>query len=224
MEISTGPLLPGLILKSAWGRAAVRSLGWGRAEAVARVCLPLLRPGDRLLDVGAGTGQIARRLRSRGFTVQTCDIVDLSCYRDMPPLLFDGRRLPNPEGSFDVGLLLFVLHHASDPRALLAEVARVASRVVVFEDLHVSPGNDRRRGLIDAVLTGERGSTAPGPRSDAEWKSVFGRQGLRLLSARHTSLFPCFHQAVYLLEARDRIPSTADPGNGESGGAGRPPR
>jgi len=201
VETKGAPLLPQMVLRTALGRGSVRALGWGRAEAVARFCLPFLRSTDRVLDLGAGTGQIARRLQSRVSSVRTCDVVDLSCYPGMSPPLFDGRRLPYPDASFDVVLMLFVLHHATDPKSLLVEAARVAARVVVFEDLHISPGNDRRRGLIDAVLNGERGSAVPGPRSESEWLSLFARRGLALLAARRTSLFPFFHQAVYLLDA-----------------------
>jgi len=195
------PLLPEMVLRTALGRGSVRALGWGRAEAVARLCLPFLRPTDRVLDLGSGTGQIARRLQSRVSSVRTCDVVDLSCYPDMSPLLFDGRHLPYPDASFDVVMMLFALHHATDPKSLLVEAARVAARVVVFEDLHISRGNDRRRGLIDALLNGGWDSAVPGPRSEAEWLSLFAHQGFALLSARRTSLFPFFHQTVYLLDA-----------------------
>ena len=201
MQTKRAPLLPRMVLGTALGRGSVRALGWGRAEAVARLCLPFIRPSDRVLDIGSGTGQVARRLRHRVSSVRTCDVVDLGCYPDTPPLLFDGRRLPYADASFDVALLLFVLHHAIDPRSVLAEASRVAGRVVVFEDLHVSPGNDRRRGLVDAVLNGERGAPVPGPRGEAEWLSLFAHRGLTLLSARRTSLFPGFHQAVYFLDA-----------------------
>ncbi len=201
MQTKGAPLLPRMVLGTALGRGSVRTLGWGRAEAVARLCLPFLRPSDRVLDIGSGTGQVARRMRHRVSSVRTCDVADLGCYPDTPPLLFDGRRLPYADASFDVALLLFVLHHAVDPRSLLAEASRLAARVVVFEDLHISPGNDRRRGLIDAVLNGARGSASPGPRREAEWLPLFAHRGLTLLCARGTSLFPCFHQAIYLLDA-----------------------
>src|SRR5262249_62355237 len=45
--------------------------------------------------------------------------------------LYDGRRLPLPADTYDLGLLSHVLEHVPDPAALLAEVARVCRAVLV---------------------------------------------------------------------------------------------
>src|SRR5207253_11029534 len=50
-----------------------------------------------------------------------------------------GRRLPFPDNSFDVVLLIVVLRHAEAARAVLEEARRVCRRhVIVFEDVNLT--------------------------------------------------------------------------------------
>jgi len=67
--------------------------------------------------------------------------VDVEDYNRTPLelTLFDGRELPFADASFDIVLLLFVLHHAEDARAVLREATRVCRRhVIVFEDVNLT--------------------------------------------------------------------------------------
>jgi SAM-dependent methyltransferase len=76
-------------------------------------------------------------LRDRlGCDVLSLDVVDAN-KTDVPFRLFDGRTLPVGSGGFDVILLLYVLHHATDDAVLLREAKRVLAdqgRVIVAED------------------------------------------------------------------------------------------
>jgi SAM-dependent methyltransferase len=100
---------------------------------------PLVRPGDRVLDIGAGDCRLDLLLKRD----PVCDVVPVDVAdgnrTDLPLTLFNGSRLPFPDDSFDVALLVFVLHHAEDPRAVLTEARRVSRRqVIVFEDVNVT--------------------------------------------------------------------------------------
>jgi len=84
-----------------------------------------LREGARLLDVGAGAGDVALVARERGMAVTAVEIAE----RKRKHLLErgidahgDARDLP--AASFDFARVDGVLEHAADPLALLAGVAR----------------------------------------------------------------------------------------------------
>jgi ubiquinone/menaquinone biosynthesis C-methylase UbiE len=124
------------VLKRYWDRMETR-VYQHRARWAARRLHPLLQPNDRILDIGAGDCRLDELLMKE----QKCEVdsVDVDDYnktsRKLP--LFDGRRLPFEADSFDVVLLIFVLHHAQDARAVLEEARRVCRRhVIVFEDVN----------------------------------------------------------------------------------------
>lgn len=92
-----------------------------------------VRPGDRVLDVGSGTGTLARELTGR-VGVAAVSAVDpsqsfVSATRASIPGI-DVRRataeaLPFPSGVFDAAVSQLVVHFMRDPILGLAEMARV---------------------------------------------------------------------------------------------------
>src|SRR3954453_787670 len=115
--------------------------GWRRATRAALA----LRPGERVLDVGAGTGVSTEELgRSGAFAVGA----DLSLgmlgagrrtRRTVPLVAGDGLRLPFPYASFDAGTISFALRNVVDTAAALGELGRVTrpgGRLVVCEFSH----------------------------------------------------------------------------------------
>ena len=85
------------------------------------------RPGFRILEIGAGTGQQARTMAQRGLTVEAIEIAP-SPYteaRVFPIVDYDGRHIPYPDASFDVVFSSNVLEHVTDPAQLSNEIQRV---------------------------------------------------------------------------------------------------
>jgi SAM-dependent methyltransferase len=85
------------------------------------------RPGARVLEVGAGTGQQAIELARRGFAVEAIELAS-SVYagdRLFPITDYDGRRIPFPDASFDIVFSSSVLEHVPDLTELHAEIRRV---------------------------------------------------------------------------------------------------
>jgi SAM-dependent methyltransferase len=87
----------------------------------------LLRPGARILEVGAGTGRQALDLKARGFDVEAIEIPDSNYKQErlFPITNYDGRHFPFPDASFDIVLSSNVLEHVPDLRALHSEIRRV---------------------------------------------------------------------------------------------------
>jgi len=95
-----------------------------------------LRPGDRLLDVGCGTGTLLGMLAARctGVTLTGVDAdagaVEIAQHKVGPAVTLvegDARDLPFAPGSFDRVVSSLLFHHLTrdDKRAALAAIRRV---------------------------------------------------------------------------------------------------
>jgi demethylmenaquinone methyltransferase / 2-methoxy-6-polyprenyl-1,4-benzoquinol methylase len=110
---------------------------WRRAAAdAARV-----RPGSSALDVACGSGRLTGELarRAPGGRVVGLDFSGRMLARarlEHPLLEFvegDALDLPFADGEFDAATIAFGLRNLADARRGLAEMARVARRLVVLE-------------------------------------------------------------------------------------------
>ena len=86
--------------------------------------------GETALDVAAGGGHVARRLRELGFQVTTLDPAPGM----QADVLAPAEHIPFADASFDTVATRIAPHHFADIRAAVAEMARVARRVVLVED------------------------------------------------------------------------------------------
>ena len=122
-----------------WRRAVVRALD--------------MRPGEKLLDLAAGTGTSTEPLTDAGVLAVPCDF-SLGMLRvgrgrrpDLPFVAGDATRLPFADAVFDAVTISFGLRNVGDTAAALAEMRRVTrhgGRLVVCEFSHPTWGPWRR--------------------------------------------------------------------------------
>jgi demethylmenaquinone methyltransferase/2-methoxy-6-polyprenyl-1,4-benzoquinol methylase len=122
------------------------SLGLHRLWKAFTVSLARIHPGERVLDVASGSGDLARAMAARGAEVCMSDINGAMLARGRDRMADAGRlaaavrcdaeRLPFRAGSFDCVTVGFGLRNMTHKDAALAEMARVlrpGGRLLVLE-------------------------------------------------------------------------------------------
>jgi demethylmenaquinone methyltransferase/2-methoxy-6-polyprenyl-1,4-benzoquinol methylase len=122
------------------------SFGLHRLWKAFAVSVARIRPGERVLDVASGSGDLARAFAARGAQVWMSDINGpmlergrdrmLDAGRTAPAVRCDAERLPFAAASFDCVSVGFGLRNMTHKEAALAEMARVlkpGGRLLVLE-------------------------------------------------------------------------------------------
>ena len=135
--------------------------GRARAEAIASAITPEVF-GERILDVGVGTGIVGAAFERLGFTVFGVDISQAMLAKAQPRLTgrvacATGERMPLRDHTVDTALFMWSLHHIADPVAAVREAARVVraeGRVIAVSARPEPPTDDIGRifmGLNDLI-------------------------------------------------------------------------
>ena len=144
---------------------------WGATEHGFRLLLGhFVRPGDRVLEIGAAKSWAAQHLLPRGCEYVACDLVvdpviglgrgRFFEQRAVPYLRIqaDGEHLPFAARTFDVAFCVATLHHALDLGAMTKELARVT----------------RRGGIVAALNEGTRAPYVSGANPEQEHEKALG--------------------------------------------------
>jgi demethylmenaquinone methyltransferase/2-methoxy-6-polyprenyl-1,4-benzoquinol methylase len=131
------------------------SLGLHRLWKAFAVAVARVRPGERVLDVASGSGDLARALARRAAPGGEVWVTDINLRmlergRDrlfdaglrLPAVQCDAERLPFADGYFDCVTVAFGLRNMTRKEAALAEMTRVlrpGGRLLVLEFSHVWP-------------------------------------------------------------------------------------
>jgi SAM-dependent methyltransferase len=169
-------VLDGIVRHFAHGALEVR------AEKIVLFFENQIPMGSRILDLGGGWGFYAGPLKMRGHEHLVLDVVNPG-YQKAPVVLYDGSRIPFPDQSFDVTILITMLHHVPDPQALFKEVRRVTRhKVVIVEDLY-HHGVGRFWTICRDRLLNMEFMTHPHQfRKDDEWREFFRVAGFEVSS------------------------------------------
>jgi len=164
--------------------------------------------GKTVLDLGSGDGQVGFRLKSGGYSVTLCDVMDFNT-APMPLVKFDGKTLLFQSKSFDTTLLLTVLHHAENPLKVLHEAMRVTKgRIIIIESICFNQEHRRLNMLLDWFYNRvvHNGVNCPfNFQAPWGWENTFAKNGLRLVPIEKSDLgidqqvVPEYHW-LYVLE------------------------
>lgn len=160
-----------------------------KAEEKVSLILPHLKKKDVILDIGAGAGSLSCQLLRRGYKTVSLDVQDFSMYEDLHPKLYNGTDIPFGKKSFDVALLIHVLHHCSDQLKVLDEAKRVAKTVIVLEDVY---NNSVEKALVATSDSCNNFEFYPHTyHSVPEWRKIFLKKKLKIKKEKFWScMFP----------------------------------
>lgn len=167
-------------------------------------CNGFISRGSRILDVGCGSGIVAKNLAN--FFESLLIAVDIKDNRavNIPFKIIDGKNLPFRDNEFDVCFISYVLHHTQEPKALLEEAKRVTKdRIIIYEDLAEGKMSDfvcKIHGKSYNYFfqkNNERGKFL----DSRSWKEMFEKSGLKLVSEKKVSSpFSPVKKKLFVLE------------------------
>ncbi|MHB8050863.1 MAG: class I SAM-dependent methyltransferase [Coriobacteriia bacterium] len=112
-------------------RFAKASERWTASDGAAIAAELGLSAGSSVLDVGGGTGVLARHLAAvSGCSITVLDrdslaVETASARSSVSAVLGDAAAMPFPDASFDAALFVDAFHHVADQQSAVRETARV---------------------------------------------------------------------------------------------------
>lgn len=208
----------------------------GRYETTAERLMPVarmgvryarLRPGERVLDVGCGTGNVALLAAAQpGVSVTGVDpaerLLEVARQRaadegaDVTFALGEAARLPVSDATIDVVISVSAMIFAPDPAAVAAEVSRVLAtpgRVILTAWPPDGPLRRLSSMFEEAArqAAGKEPPAAPFPWHDRQaLATLFGSHGFSVTVQRHVLIVTAPSPGEYLRqEARDHPTAVA---------------
>lgn len=161
---------------------------------------PYLNKEDKILDIGSGTGHTDHALLARGYKKIIClDRNDLNIFADTKPVLYDGGKLPFKDNSFDVAMILTVLHHTTDPEKIIREASRVAKRLVIMEDTYQHAWQKTATHWMDSIGNLQFADHPHTNKTDEEWQKLFAKNHLKLIGKHKGRFYLIFESTTFHL-------------------------
>ena len=166
--------------------------------------------GSKVLDIGAGRGFIAENIaKKRKVKITLLDVIDFN-QTDLPFVLYDGKRIPFSNNSFDVSLLICMFHHCDNPENVLKEAIRVSkSRLIVIEDRYDNWWQKKLLIFLDILFNLPHFIKPPREnmpfnfKKDSEWQAIFRKFNLKIVEQKKFKFYGIFLRFLFVLE-KDR--------------------
>jgi SAM-dependent methyltransferase len=194
-----------------------------RISVLAGALADLIPRGASVLDVGCGGGRIAHEIMRRrpDVNIQGIDVL-IREQTFIPVERYDGREIPHGPASFDLVLLVDMLHHTREPEAVLRESSRVTRYSLLIKD-HLLNGWMAGKVLRFMDMVGNQRFGVSLPYNYwplGRWQQAFDELGLRIGAWRgRLGLYPfpaslLFERGLHFLVRLDKRP---DPASGRNG-------
>jgi len=178
-----------------------------RAAKISKFLYPYIKNNSSIIDIGSGNGyigaQIAKDYKS---DVTGIDVIDYN-KSDIKFRIFDGKKIPFKDNSFDYSIIMEVLHHCDNQDEILKEASRVGRQVIVFEDIYENKFHLFFIKLYDIIGNIRHGVNIPfNFRTDKYWKNKFMEFGMELLEMETYNEHPFYIPAktnIYLLRKKE---------------------
>ena len=150
------------------------------AEIVASLC----EENSYILDFGCSDGCTAKMIMELKPSLNIVG-VDIQCNgtAQIPRTIYDGKKIPYPDNTFDIVLSLDVLHHTEEMASLIEEMKRVSRKYIIIKDHMVYSTYSRWLvGLSDFVSNVPYGINCafnfPTPE---QWNEMFSKLNLTII-------------------------------------------
>jgi len=176
-----------------------------RAKYLANLISSDVEPLKKGLDVGAGNMLVSKYITKNIDTkIEGIDVLDMNL-TNLPHTIYDGKKLPFKNMTFDYSLLIGVLHHISDQDDVLKETKRVTKkRIIIFEDTYKNNLEKQWVKIRDILgnIPEELGMNfALSFHSENEWEAKFKSLGLKIINKRtFFNWLRLTHHTLYVLE------------------------
>jgi len=159
-----------------------------------------LDKNDLLLDLGAGKCALSWKLKEEGYNTTPVDVQDLSFCSEIEPIIYNGKKLPFANNSFDKVLLLTVLHHIPKPELVIKEALRVADELIIIEDVYSNPLQKYLTFFTDSLFNFEFIGHPHSNKTEEEWQKIFDNLDLKIKNKQKDKVLIFFEQITYYLK------------------------
>lgn len=173
-------------------------IGLGRDLKFTNLITSYLDPGSKVLDLGCGVCRITKLLTTKGYKVTPIDIQNLSIYKEIKPVIFDGENIPFKSNSFDCVLILAVLHHTKNPEKIISEAKRVAPNIIIIEDVYKNKSEKFIIKILDSLYNLEFLTHPYNYKNDAGWRKIFKNNKLKVIDTFEFKMWGIPEKLYYL--------------------------
>lgn len=189
-----------ILQKNKFTRNLIYRLGEKRIEKIYFQIKNDIFKRDKILDFGTGLGNMSELLINKGYDITSLDIQNLSFTDQINPIIFNGKKIPFNSNSFDISLIIFILHHTKNPEKILQEVFRVSKKIILIEDIYNNKINKYITFFLDSLLNLEFQNHPHSNKTDIEWQELFKKYQFKIRKIKYIKSHFFLQHAIYFLE------------------------